>query len=212
MRVEGRAAIRLIPLSLARPFISQAIGTGSMTMLETERLIIRNFRASDWQALYKLIVQYQASEFAPYDHQWPTSRAEIKKIAEWFAGGDCYMAVCLKDTSQLIGFVSLHPEQGDDQKQFSTGYVFNHGFHGQGYAAEACGAILNRAFEQLQAYRVVTGTAAVNQASCRLLERLGFKKVGEETASFKTAEDGKPIEFLGYRYAILKDEWQNGRT
>jgi ribosomal-protein-alanine N-acetyltransferase len=183
-----------------------------MTMLETERLIIRNFQASDWQALHKLIVQYQASEFAPYDHQWPTALEEIKKITEWFAGGDSFLAVCLKDTGQLIGFVSLNPEQGDDQRQFNTGYVFNPDSHGQGYAAEACEAILRRAFDQLQAYRVVSGTAAVNQASCRLLERLGFKKVGEETVSFKTAEDGNPIKFLGYRYAISKDEWQKGKT
>ena len=183
-----------------------------MTMLETERLIIRNFQSSDWQALYELIVQYQASEFAPYDHQWPTSQEEIRKITEWFADGDSYMAVCLKGTSQLIGFVSLNPEQGDDQRQFNTGYVFNSDFRGQGYAAEACRAVLCHAFDQLQAYRVVTGTAALNQASCRLLEQLGFKKVGEETTSFKTAEDGKPIEFIGYRYAILKNEWQNNKT
>jgi len=181
-------------------------------MLETERLIIRNFQNSDWHALYELIVRYQTSELALYDQQWPTAPEEIRKIAEWFAGGDNFLAVCLKDTSQLIGFVSLNPEEGDGQWQFSTGYVFNPDFHGQGYASEACRAVLCRAFDQLQACRVVAGTAAVNQASCQLLERLGFKKVGEETVSFRTAEDGRPIEFLGHCYAILKDEWQNRKT
>jgi [ribosomal protein S5]-alanine N-acetyltransferase len=183
-----------------------------MTILETERLIIRNFQTSDWHALYELIVQYQASELAHYDHQWPTAKEEIRKVTEWFAGGDSFLAVCLKDTSQLIGFVSLNAEEGDGQRQFNVGYVFNHDFHGRGYATEACSAVLCRAFGQLHACRVVTGTAAVNQASCRLLERLGFKKIGEETASFRTAEDGKPIEFLGYRYAIWKDEWQNRKA
>lgn len=183
-----------------------------MIILETERLIIRNFQASDWQSLHELIVQYQASEFAPYDHQWPTSQEDIRKITEYFASGDNFMAVCLKDTSQLIGFVSLNPEKGDVDRQFNTGYIFDSNFHGQGYATEACKAVLRRAFDQLQACRVVTGTAAINQSSCRLLEQLGFKKVGEETVSFKTAENGKPIEFLGYRYAILHDEWQNINT
>jgi RimJ/RimL family protein N-acetyltransferase len=178
-------------------------------MLETERLIIRNFQSSDWQSLHELIVQYQASEFAPYDQQWPTSQEDIRKITEYFAGGDNFMAICLKNTQQLIGFVSLNPEKGDVERQFNMGYVFNSDFHGQGYAIEACRAVLRRAFDQLQACRVVTGTASINQASRRLLEQLGFKKVGEETASFKTTEDGKPIEFLGWRYAILKEEWQN---
>lgn len=183
-----------------------------MTMLETERLIIRSFQVSDWQALYELIVQYQASELAPYDHQWPTSQEEIRKITEWFASGDSFLAVCLKNTSQLIGFVSLNSEGEDGQRQFNIGYTFNFNFHGQGYATEACRAALRRAFGQLQADRVVTGTAAVNQASCQLLERLGFQKVGEETTSFRTAEDGKPIEFLGYRYAISRNEWENRKT
>ena len=185
--------------------------TGNMIMLKTERLIIRNFRAGDWQSLHELIVQYQASEFAPYDQQWPTSQEDIRKITEYFAGGDNFMAVCLKDTGQLIGFVSLNPEKGDVERQFNTGYVFNSDFRGQDYAIEAFRAVLCHAFDQLQAYRVVTGTAAVNKGSCRLLEHSGFKKVGEETAFFKTAEDGRPMEFLGYRYAILKKEWQNSQ-
>ena len=183
-----------------------------MTMLETERLIIRNFQTSDWHALHELIVQYQASELAPYDHQWPTSKEDIRKVTEWFAAGDSFLAVCLKDTSQLIGFVSLNAEEGDDQRQFNTGYVFNHDFRGHGYATEACRAVLHRAFGPLQAYRVVSGTAAINRASCRLLERLGFKKIGEETAAFRVAENGTPIEFLGYRYAILREEWQNRKA
>ena len=183
-----------------------------MTMLETERLIIRNFQTGDWKALHELIIRYQASELAPYDHQWPTSQEEIRRITEWFVRGDNYLAVCLKDTKQLIGFVSLNPEEGDGPRKFNTGYVFNSDFHGSGYAAEACRAVLSRAFGPLQAERVVAGTAAVNQASCRLLERLGFHKVGEETASFITAEDGKPVEFLGYRYEIMKDEWEKGKT
>lgn len=182
--------------------------TGNMTILETERLVIRSFQTNDWQALYELIIQYLASEFAAYDHQWPTSHEEIRKVTEWFARGDSYLAVCLKGTSRLIGFVSLNPEKGECKRQFNTGYVFNPFFHGRGYAAEACRAVLRRAFGQLQADRVVAGTAAVNKASCRLLERLGFHKVAEETASFKTGDDGKPIVFLGYRYAISKDEWE----
>ena len=178
-----------------------------MIMMETERLIVRNFHAGDWQALHAIIVRYQASELAPYDHPWPTSHEEIRK-SELFAGGDSFLAVCLKDSSQLIGFVRLNPEEGGGQRDFNIGYVFNSDFHGLGYAAEACRAVLNRAFGQLHADGVVTGTAALNETSCRLLERLGFQKIGEETASFKKAEDGKPVEFLGYRYAISRDEWE----
>jgi RimJ/RimL family protein N-acetyltransferase len=180
-----------------------------MVPIVTERLVARNFRSDDWEALHELIVQYEASEYAAHDQQWPTSVDEIRGITEWFASGDSYLAVCLKNTGQLIGFVARNLEEGKDGRVFSIGYVFDSSHHGQGYATEACRAILNQAFSELQASSVMAGTAAVNRDSCRLLERLGFRKTGERTCSFKTAEDGRPIEFLGYTFAISKAEWES---
>jgi ribosomal-protein-alanine N-acetyltransferase len=178
-----------------------------MTVLETERLIIRNFQAGEWQALHRVIEKYQASNFAQYDQQWPTSIEEIKKVTEWFASGDSFLAVCLKEKNQLIGFIGLNPEDGESQRVLNLGYVFDCDYHGRGYATEACRVVLDRAFTQLQAISVVTGTASINRPSCQLLERLGFQKIGEEMTSFKKAEDGKPIKFLAFRFALSRDEW-----
>lgn len=180
-----------------------------MVPIETDRLVVRNFEVNDCEALHEMIVQYAASELAAYDQPWPTSAKEIKAITAWFANGDNFLAVCRKGTSQFIGFVALNPEESEAGREYNLGYVFNSNYEGHGYATEACTAILNRAFGPLQATRVITGTAAVNGNSCRLLERLGFRKTHEEMTSFKTAEDGTPIEFLGYRYAISKDEWES---
>lgn len=175
--------------------------------METERLSIRNFKKSDWEALHEMIVQYESSEYAVYDHQWPTSPEEIKKVAEWFASEDSYLAVCLKDTGQFIGFVSLNQEQKKNCREFNLGYCFNFDYHGKGYAIEACRAALGYAFGELRADRVVAGTAAANRPSCRLLERLGLMKIAESTGSFRNTQDGKPIEFTGYTFAISRDEW-----
>ncbi len=183
-----------------------------MISIKTERLVLRNFVASDSMALHAMIVQYESSEYAAYDHQWPTSSEEITGITEWFARGDHFLAVCLKETEQFIRFVALNPEPGDVGAEFNIGYIFNADHHGKGYATEACRAVLGHAFGRLQARRVVTGTAAVNRASCRLLERLGFQKTAAGTGSFKTAADGRPIEFLGYTYAISRDAWQKTGT
>jgi RimJ/RimL family protein N-acetyltransferase len=179
-----------------------------MITIETERLVIRNFKISDWEALHEMIMQYESSEYAVYDQKWPTSPEEIKGVTEWFAGGDSFLAVCLKETGRFIGFVSLNQEQKEDCREFNIGYIFNSDYHGKGYATEACRAAIGHAFDRLQAQRVVTGTAAVNRASCRLLDRLGFKRTAESTGSFRNTEDGKPIEFLGYSYAISRDEWE----
>lgn len=177
-----------------------------MIRLETERLLVRNFRASDWQALHEIITQYQSSDMAAYDHEWPTAPEKIEEIAAWFAQGDHFLAVCLKDTDRLIGMASLNPEKAEPP-EFNLGYIFGSAYHGKGYATESCRALLGHAFTQLQAQRVVTGTAAANGPSCRLLARLGFQKTSEGTGSFRKKPDGQPIEFLGYGFALSRDDW-----
>ena len=127
------------------------------------------------------------------------------------ASGDSYQAVCLKDTGRFIGFVALNPETKEDGPAFNIGYVFNFNEHGKGYASEACRAALDHAFLDLQALSVVSGTAAANVASCRLLERLGLRRVAESRGSFRNGPDGEPLEFVGYAYAISRAEWEAGR-
>ena len=178
-----------------------------MTFIETERLLIRNFRSSDADALAEIITRYTASEMAAYDQPWPTSPEEIKQVTAWFANGESYLAVCLNATDRLIGFVALNPEGRAEQRAFNLGYVFHVDYHGKGYAGEACRAVLAHAFEHYQADRIVTGTAAVNQASCRLLERLGFQKIAESTTALQNTPDGQPIGFLGYMFELRGDTY-----
>ena len=177
-----------------------------MDTIRTKRLAIRNFQADDWQALQKMVVKYAASEYGAYDHQWPEGDEATKGVAERFASGNSFLAVCLADTGTFIGFVVLNSED-EAGKAINLGYIFDSDYHGQGYASEACQAALERAFVALGAERIVTGTAAANQPSCRLLERLCFHKTGEGLGSSKNAPDGTPIEFVGYSFAISKDEW-----
>lgn len=176
-----------------------------MVILETERLIIRNFHSDDWEALYEIIAQYESSPVAIYDQQWPTSPEEIKQITAWFATGDSYLAVCLKETNRCIGFVALNPQPTGERQTFNLGYIFNFDNHGKGFATEACRAVLNYAFVHLQAQQVVSGTAAANLASCHLLERLNFKKIAESISTFRNAPDGTPIQFLGYTFALTRE-------
>jgi len=173
-------------------------------MLHTDRLLVRNFRRDDWAALHELIFQYQSSEMAAYDHLWPTSVEEMRQVAEWFAGGDSHLAVCLKETGRLIGLVTLNLEDAEGRSEYSLGYIFNADYHGKGYATEACRAILDDAFARLGADRVIAGTAEANHASRRLLARLGFVKIGEDMVSFRNAPDGAPIEFLGYSFQLTR--------
>jgi RimJ/RimL family protein N-acetyltransferase len=171
-----------------------------MDPLNTPRLIIRNFKPADWLPLQTMIVQYKASEVGAYDQPWPTSSEEIQGVAQWFASGDSFLAVCLKDSGDFIGFVGLNPEEKPGE--FNLGYVFNSDYHGKGYAFEACQAVLQDAFTNRGAVRIVSGTAAANTTSVKLLQKLGFTITGESTGSLQNDSEGKPIMFLGYTFEL----------
>lgn len=172
--------------------------------IQTKRLIINNFAQDDWKALKEIILQYESSPYAVYDHQWPTSDDEIKGIVEWFASEDSFLAVRLKKSDMLIGYVSLSGLEKSGE--FNIGYCFNFKFHNKGYATESCQALIDYAFMNLKAERLVTGTANENQPSCKLLKKLGMSKVSESICSFREGSDGKLIEFVGANFELKRDD------
>ncbi len=160
-----------------------------MVRLETDRLVIRNFRSEDWEELQELAIAYQASESAKYEPPWPTGDEEVKGMAGWFAGGDDYLAVCLRANGKLIGLVAIEPREGQEGRVRNLGYVFHPGYHGHGYATEACRMAMRYAFGLLEAERILTGTNLENRASVALLGRLGLRSIG------------------GGEFAMSRDEW-----
>ena len=181
-----------------------------METIETSRLAIRNFYAGDWCDLHEMIVQYQASEVAQYDHKWPTSEDEIKGVVEWLSGGDSYLAVCVRETGKLIGLFALNPKEEPDSRTFGFGYVFHPGYRGRGYATEAGRAVLDYAFHALGAEGLSTGTAKANEPSRRLLGRLGFRETGQGTGSFRETADGAPVIFATLSFALSRADWLAG--
>lgn len=169
-----------------------------MISLETDRLLIRNFSSDDWQGLQELAIRYQASPWAQYEPPWPTSAEEVKGMANWFAGGDGFLAVCLKTTGKLIGLLALERREGMEGQVHNLGYVFHPDYYGQGYATEACRAGLAHVFGSLAADRILTGTHPANEPSVRLLKRLGLRPIdnGEYVLSREEwlAEQGKAPE------------------
>ena len=179
-----------------------------MTMINTERLTIRNFSVDDWKSLQSLVNNYQESGYAEYDHKWPAAAEEIKGIVEWFAGDDSYHAVCLSASGVLIGFIALIPGEGAGGLEFNLGYIFHNDYMGHGFAAEGCRAVLSKAFGTMEAERVVANTAAAYKPSCKLLRSLGMKEIGQHTGSFHLTSEGKPVEFIALSFAISRGAWE----
>jgi RimJ/RimL family protein N-acetyltransferase len=88
------------------------------------------------------------------------------------------------------------------------GYAFHPDVAGQGFASEACAAVLGLAYEELGLHRVVANMDARNHASGRLAERLGMRQEAHHVSSemFK----GEWADLLVY--ALLDHEWRARRV
>ena len=62
-----------------------------------------------------------------------------------------------------------------EHAQVAVGWVFHPDWHGQGFATEAAGALLDLAFGELGAHRVFAELDPRNEASAALCLRLGMR-------------------------------------
>jgi len=172
--------------------------------IETDRLVLRNFRRSDAAGLFAYLHEPKASCFLSLKLA-DMKEAEVE--AENRSADDEHVAVCLKGTGQLIGDLFAVPEADT----FSGGWNFNPAFSGQGYAFEAARALFSDLFEHKGARRLYAYVEDHNIASQRLCERLGMRREGlfVEFVSFKNDDAGDPVYENTMQYAILRREWMS---
>lgn len=171
--------------------------------METERLIIRRFQADDWQDLYEYLSQEEVVKFEPYE---TFSKEASKQEAINRSNNNAFWGVCLKSSGKLIGNIYLARQEFDT---WELGYVFNKNFQGNGYATEAALALVDNAFKEQNARRVIAMCNPLNKPSWKLLERIGLRKEGHllQNIYFKKDELNRPIWADTYEYGILVSEW-----
>lgn len=177
-----------------------------MIKLNTERLILRNFSKNDWKDLYEYLSVPSVAEYEPYDI---FNEEECKKEAAKRSEKDNFIAVCLKDSGKLIGNIYFIQSEPKELMAWEIGYVFNPRFYGNGYATEACFAVLDYGFRNLGVLRTVAMCNPLNVRSWRLLERLNMRREGhlKKNIFFKRDSQGSPLWNDTYEYAILCEEW-----
>ncbi|TCL56154.1 RimJ/RimL family protein N-acetyltransferase [Hydrogenispora ethanolica] len=177
-----------------------------MPEMETYRLVIRRFKADDWQDLHEYLSQEAVVRFEPYPAY---NEAACKQEAFKRSQSDSFWAVCLKGQPKLIGNLYFQRQEPPEFRTWELGYVFNPQYYGKGYATESCRRILDYGFQELQAYRIIAMCNPENVASWQLLERLGMRREGHlrKNIFFKYDPNGQPIWNDTYEYALLSEEW-----
>ncbi|ARN83745.1 GNAT family N-acetyltransferase [Methylocystis bryophila] len=174
-----------------------------MEKIETERLVLRNFRKHDAAGLFEYLHEPVASCFLSLTLK---DNSEAEAEAGRRSVDDEHIAVCLKNSDRLIGDLFAVPEEDT----FSVGWNFNPSFGGAGYALEAAKAMFVSLFAERGARRLYAYVEENNTSSQRLCEKLGMRQEGlfKEFVSFKKDDDGVPIYENTMQYAILRKEWR----
>jgi RimJ/RimL family protein N-acetyltransferase len=179
--------------------------------LQTQRLLLRPFAATDFDALLAI---HSRADVARYLYWDPRTAAEVRETLDAkvrataiVAEGDSVsLAAVLREGDELIGDCSLRWASAE-HRQAEIGFVFHPDHHGHGYATEAAAALLALAFEELRAHRVFGRLEARNAASARVLERLGMRKEAHlvENEHIKGEWQSEVV------YALLEREWISRR-
>ena len=143
-------------------------------ILETERLVLRAWEREDVGSLLALASDAETMRYIGNGKPWGIERAR-----EWLGWmEDCYRergygrwAVVEKDGGRLIGSCGFYLVL----EKVDFGYMLARDCWGRGYATEVGRAALGHGFESLNFEKVVARTAPENQASRRVLEKLGFE-------------------------------------
>ncbi|WP_326565555.1 GNAT family N-acetyltransferase [Amycolatopsis rhabdoformis] len=183
------------------------------TWTETPRLRLRPFTSADAGVLADLHGDPAVMRFV--DDGRPVSREVVEHktlpeiLAEYRdlpAGHGCFAAVNAR-TDQFAGWFSLKPaaSRGLDAGGTEVGYRLVPAVWGRGFATEGLGALVWKAFTELDAERVVATTMTVNTRSRRVLEKVGLKLV--RTFFLEWPEYLEGAEHGDVEYALSREEW-----
>ncbi|VFU08460.1 GNAT family N-acetyltransferase [Methylocella tundrae] len=174
-----------------------------MNTVETDRLILRNFKQGDAADLLAYLHRPRSSCFFSLKlEDLAAAEAEVATRS----GNDEHIAVCLRSSDRLIGDLFCIHEPPDT---YSVGWNFNADFGGAGYAFEAARALFEHLFSVEQTRRLYAYVEEDNVASQRLCERLRMRLEGlfKEFISFGVDDQGVPKFENTMQYAILRKEW-----
>jgi RimJ/RimL family protein N-acetyltransferase len=165
-----------------------------LTVIETDRLVLRKLSTDDAEFINELLNQ---PSFLRYigDKEVRNNADAVRyiqtgPIASYERFGFGLYLVELKETGTSIGICGLLKR--DSLPDVDVGFAFLPNYWSQGYAFESASAVMTYGREVLGLRRIVAITSLDNDASIRLLERIGLRFEG----LIKLSEDQSEVRLF----------------
>jgi RimJ/RimL family protein N-acetyltransferase len=174
--------------------------------ISTKRLTLRQFKKTDLEALLAYRNDPEVNRYQGWGASYSSEQASefITQMSTREAGqiGWTQLAIELKSTGATIGDVALNTLEFEPRSAM-IGYTLAREHWGQGYALESVTGILKHCFENLNMHRIRANCDTRNEASWRLLEKIGFRREAHFVESYFEAETWCDE----FEYALLEREW-----
>lgn len=178
--------------------------------LETERLILRRFTQDDLGDLVALDADPAVTHFINGCRPVPReeSQDDLTAFVLRYERGDGYglWAAVERASGEFLGWFHLRPARGGPPDEPELGYRLRRSAWGHGYGTEGSRALIDKAFRELGARRVVAYTMTINIASRRVMMKAGLRFV---RLFHQEWPDAIPGDHLGdVEYALTRAEWE----
>lgn len=175
--------------------------------LETERLILREFRMDDAEAMFRNWASDEAvTEFLRWKPAKSIQETEAV-LSDWtssYKDKAFYLwAIELKEINEPIGSISV-VEQDERTEKLHIGYCIGKKWWNKGITTEAFQAILPFLFREVKANRMESQHDPKNPGSGKVMEKCGLKYEGtlrQNDWSNKGIVDAA-------MYGLLREEWE----
>jgi len=151
--------------------------TAGISELQTERLILRRWRADDREPFVRMNQDPAVMEHYPALLSRAETEAAMDRIEDHFAQrGFGLWAAELRETGTFIGYVGLTVPRFEAPFTpcVEIGWRLAHEYWGRGLATEGARAAVRCAFQNLGLGEIVSFTVPANERSRRVMEKLGM--------------------------------------
>jgi [ribosomal protein S5]-alanine N-acetyltransferase len=173
--------------------------------LHTKRLMLREFCQNDLTEMLEYECNPKTSHFEKGPPREEAVRQRLSDAIRWSQEQPrthYLLAVTIPPDNCARGRISLTLNISEI-REWEIGWAIHPRFWDRGYATEAAISVVNFAFQELQAHRVVAFCHVLNAASTRVMQKIGMQQDGylRETRWWN---EGWCDELV---YSILEREW-----
>ena len=177
-----------------------------MQFMQTEHLNIRRMVPEDWSDLYRYLCSEESQK---YQNKGAYTKKQCIEEIQEMSQLNTSWSVCLKSNGTVIGFITLPQVLPNNSRTFKLQFNFDTNYIVNGFVQEANQRMLQYAFEELQAHRVIGLTCAQDTLSNKAFTKLHMRKeaILQKAFTYRNTKTNKPIWWDIYSFAILKEEW-----